>query len=307
LARGWRSPFAEGSVTSWPERWFCVVAQGGVTLEEADESPVEGVEVAVESEAEEDVDLGLEFGKAALERLGVLRSRSVEELLGRLGEDGEEVWSEAGGQPRVLTTGTERCSACRHPGHDRLLFMFWRGEISAEEAGAEAGVGADRWTQHIREHVPNYQVLRELAKLGGGQEMRRLLLELRDEALHLTDEFDRVTVLRRGMVVLQLQLMALLSRGMTTDHCQAAAVRGLVHEQEALSSKLEQAERAAAEWALEVRRERVGDGWKELERFKQDLSEILAGDPELSRRVNDRLHALEDARSEAGGEGSAPE
>lgn len=232
---------------------------------------------------------GFLAGEMVMEELGAHKSKAVSKLLDASAA-AREAWGELAG-PRLLTTGTAGCSACSSPDHDRLMFSYWRGEITADEAGRDVGVGGDRWTQHQRDHVPNYQVMRELARIGAGADMRRLLVDLRDEALKATDEFDRMVLLRQNVVVLRATLLALVSRGITSSAQQAQAIRGLTHEIQGQARELYAAEKAAAEWAATMRRERQGDGWSELDKFKRELEAVLSRDPELGARVNDLLEA----------------
>jgi len=232
-------------------------------------------------------------GQMVLDELGAFRSKAVSRLL-KTGAEAQETWGDVAG-PRLITTGTAGCSCCCHPEHDRLMFSYWRGEVSADEVGHEVGVTGDRWTQHQREHVPNYQTLRELARIGAGADMRRLLVDLRDEALRATDEFDRLVLLRSNIVLLKLTQLALVSRGVTASAQQAHAIRSVTHELETQGRELWKAEREAAAWAADMRRERQGDGWAALDKFKRDLNDILRADPELGARVNDLLEARGDA------------
>lgn len=232
---------------------------------------------------------GVEVGKLLLEELGAPQSRFVTRMLAG-SKEVRESWGDLAGS-RMAVTGTKHCSACQSGDHDRLMMAYWRGELTADEAGAAVGVGGDRWTQHMRKHVPNYQVLRELAAIGAGPDMRRLLVDLRDEALRCTDEYDRMFLLRQNIVVLRTTLCALVSRGITSNAQQASSIRAITHEIQGQARELHTAEIAAAEWAAGMRRERAGDGWAALDSFKADLDAILSRDPELCARVNDLLEA----------------
>lgn len=189
--------------------------------------------------------------------------------------------------PPIVKTGSTECSACNHPDHDRLCWDFWRGCITAAEAGKVFGLGGDSFTMHIRRHIPNHQLLRYTAKAVGSGDALRLLTELRVEADRAADPFQRVFLVRQNIRVLRGQLLAHTDGGFRDDVNTTHAIRALAAELDKQGRALMQAEREAVELAhlLKSDGKGQGEGWDQLREFQHAVAEALEGYPDAWRAI----------------------
>lgn len=191
--------------------------------------------------------------------------------------------------PPIEKTGTDGCACCTHPEHDALIWAFWRGDISSKTVSEKFGISSDGVTLHIRRHIPNYHLLRYQAKVVGGPEAMRLLIELRSEAEQATDPFGRVFLLRQNIGVLRGTQIALTKGGFRTDPNHVHALRGIAEAISKTAKELQDAEIKAAELASLLREEERGTGWEELRRFQETMAEALHDYPEAWAAVMERF------------------
>jgi hypothetical protein len=195
---------------------------------------------------------------------------------------------------RLSVAGLEKlgtkCRACNHPEHDVLFVSWCRGAMSADEAAERVGLASGKsWTWHCREHIPNYEALREQAKMVSAKEMHTLLRDLKAMSRRVNKEkFGRRRVLEENLMMATLQVLALTNQGFSSDPMKAREVAHLIEVRSAQAKELAHLGAEEAKLHNELKLQKEGTGWAELEAFQAEVMETLRAHPDVYKELMDK-------------------